>query len=308
MRDTSPTSGTSWLEGLGPISKQACLALQAPPRPDVVLFYLARWCQKKQLEVDADEDELRAAAGKIAHNLAADGPLVDRLVAGDAAAWTDVRGLLLASARPRAGGQAAELADEALQKIAVTLLTGTPPSRAAEQLRLGPEGPRNEYVFQSPFAFWARAVAINLTVDEQRRVAREREGVPPTGPREGPPLDRALLAQAAGALPGLVAAIRELPDAQRSVMVLSLLRRDLDETVRNRLRELAPDLFSPPDQELPGSDHDIAERLGTTPRRVAANRSVGRRKLARHDPLWALLLDVLLPHRTTRPISEAANA
>jgi hypothetical protein len=298
-------TGAPSFEAMRPLCKEVCLEQGA--RLDVVLFYVARWCQKKR-DADAADAELREAAGKIAHNLVADGPLVDRLVDGDAAAWTELRGVLLASARPRAGGEAAEFADEALQKVAVVLLTGTPPSRAAEQLHAGPKGPRNEYVFTSPFEFWARAVVINLIVDEQRRIAREREGIAPVGPGEGAPLDRALLKSAANALPGLVAAIRELPRAQRSVLVLSLSRRELDVTVRERLNELAPDLFSLTEAELPSSDRDIAERLETIPRRVAANRSVGRRKLARRDPLWALLLDVLLPHKTTRPISEAANA
>jgi hypothetical protein len=111
-----------------------------------------------------------------------------------------------------------------------------------------------------------------------------------------------------------VAAVRDLPPVQRSVMVLSLSRRDLDETVRRRLHELAPDLFSEAEGgDQPGSDREIAERLGTEPHLVRANRSVARRKLARRDPAWALLLDLLLPHKTTRPLaaastSEAANA
>jgi hypothetical protein len=258
------------------------------------------------------ESGVREAAAKIVRNLATDGPLVDRLVGGkDAEAWTELRRLLRASARPRVGEQAAEFADEAEQKLALILLTGTPPSRAAEELRHGPRGPRNEYVFQSPFAYWARAVLIHMIVDEQRRAARERELAHPRSPQEKH-LDQALLEQARLALPGLVAAIRELPPVQHSVMVHSLSRRDLDEAIRKRLHKLAPDLFSLADDELPGSDADIAERLGTKRHSVVASRSVARRKLARHDPAWALLLDVMLPHKTTKPLvpsgSEAANA
>jgi DNA-directed RNA polymerase specialized sigma24 family protein len=300
-------------EALRPLCKEISLESNLPYGVDVILFYLARWCQKAsgQAEPNVDSPDVREAAAKIARNLTEDGPLVDRLVAGDAAAWTELRGLLRASAGRRVGGQAIEFADEAEQKIALILLTGTPPSQAAERLRQGPAGPRNEYVFQSPFSYWARAVLIHMIIDEQRRAARERE--PPAPPSQTEKhLDQALLEQARLALPGLVAAIRELPPVQHSVMVHSLSRRDLDEAIRKRLQKLAPDMFSLVDDELPGSDTDIAERLGSERHAVAASRSAARRKLARRDPAWALLLDVMLPHKTTKPLvptsSEAANA
>jgi hypothetical protein len=306
----------SWAAALRPLCEEACLAAKPPYQADVVRFYVARWCQKASGDAEPDPGsmtaEIRDAAAKIARNLAADGALVDRLVEGDADAWIELRRLLRGSARPRAGEQAREFADEAEQKIALILLTGTPPSRAAEQLRHGLEGPRNEYVFHSPFSYWARAVVINMIVDEQRRAAREREPPPPPSRSENPRLDRAMLEQARRALPGLLAAIRELPPVQHSVMVLSLSRSDLDEAIRARLARLAPDLFSLPEEDLPASDADIAERLATKPHSVRANRSAARRKLARRDPAWALLLDVLLPHKTTRPLtastSERTNA
>lgn len=303
----------SWLEDLRPVCKEACLAAGSSQSVDVALFYFARWYQKAVGEVEPSAGslaraDLGEAAAKIVDNLDKDRALVDRLVEGDAEAWTDLRRLLLASAGPRIGERASEFADEALQKIAVVLLTGTPPSRAVERLRLGPNGPRNEYVFTSPFSYWARAVVINLIIDEQRRAAREREPAPVQSPKEGPHFDKALLEKARDALPGLVGAIRDLPPVQRSVMVLSLSRRDLDETVRQRLHTLAPDLFSQTEGGLPGSDGEIAERLGTKPHLVRANRSVARRKLARHDPLWALLLDVLLPHKTTRPLTATPSS
>jgi len=306
-----------WFEAARSLCDEARTAARCPFALDAVLFYLARWWQKASGDATPDPDaiehaHLHEAAVKIARNLAADGPLVDRLYGGqDADAWTDLRRLLRASARLRVPEQAVEFAEEAEQKIALILLTGTPPSRAAEELRRGPRGPRNEYVFQSPFSYWARAVLIHMIIDEQRRLAREREAAPPPSPKEKP-LDQALLEQARLALPGLVAAIRELPTVQHSVMVHSLSRRDLDGAIRARLHSLAPDLFSLADDELPGSDTDIAERLGTNRHSVAASRSVARRKLARRDPAWALLLDVMLPHKTTKPLvptgSEAPNA
>jgi DNA-directed RNA polymerase specialized sigma24 family protein len=302
-------------KALRPLCKEVCLESNLPLGVDVIRFYLARWCQKASGEVEpnVDSPDVREAAGKIAHNLVEDGPLVDRLVEGDAAAWTELRRELRASARARvAGEQAIEFAEEAEQKIALILLTGTPPSQAAERLRQGPDGPRNEYVFQSPFSYWARAVLIHMIIDEQRRAAREREPPPPPSSKDGPHLDQALLDQARHALPGLVAAIRDLPPVQHSIMVHSLSRRDLDDAIRKRLHRLAPDMFSLADDELPGSDREIAERLGTKRHSVAASRSVARRKLARRDPAWALLLDVMLPHKTTKPLvpssSDAANA
>ncbi len=225
---------------------------------------------------------------------------MDRLVAGDAGAWTELRRLLYASACPRADAAAGDYADEALQKIAVVLLTGTPPSRAAAQLAEAVEGPRNEYVFTSPFPFWARAVVINLIVDDTRRRAREREAPPVHSTAKPPSLDAATLEAAHESLPCLLDAVRELPRVQRSVMVWTLARSDLDPEVTERLRGLAPDLFAETGDGAASSDADIAKRLGTTARLVAANRSAARCKLAARDPHWKLLLDVLLPHRSTR--------
>jgi hypothetical protein len=89
-------------------------------------------------------------------------------------------------------------------------------------------------------------------------------------------------------------------------MVLSLHRSDLDDVVREHLGLLAPDLFSEAGP-APASDDDIATQLGASRHLVAANRSAARRKLVREDPLWGLLLDALLPHRTTRPLADAAT-
>ena len=144
-------------------------------------------------------------------------------------------------------------------------------------------------------------MVINLIVDDKRRRAREREAPPVHVTPKPPCLDAATLERAHEALPGLLDAVRELPRVQRSVMVWTLARRDLDPIVTERLRELAPDLFAETGDGAASSDPDIAERLGTTTRLVAANRSAARCKLAARDPYWKLLLDVLLPHRSTRP-------
>jgi hypothetical protein len=293
----------AWFEPLRPVCKEACLAAGSPYPVDVVLFYLARWCQKTSGNAvpdptDEEPGKLREVAGMIARNLAEDGGLVTRLVEGDAEALSELRLLLYRTLRARAEPAAEHLADEALQKVAEVLLTGAPPARAAERLLAGPEGPGNEFIFASPFPNWARRVATNLAVDEHRREARMPRIRPPGG--RVPPLDRARLIEARDALPSLVQAIRELPPVQHDVMVASLCRADLDEVLWERLQEIAPDLFPNPSKPSPRSDEDIARRLGTTARLVAANRSAARRKLAKRDRRWALLLDFLLPHRSTR--------
>ncbi len=295
----------SWLELLRPLCADACDVAGSGASVETVLFFVARWCQKQtgapEPDLGAlDRDQLADIAARVVRNLADDGARVDRLVAGDVGAWTELRRLLCASACSRVGAAAGgEYADEALQKIAIVLLTGTSPSQAAARLAETIEGPGNEYVFTSPFPFWARTVVINLIVDDKRRQTREREA-PPVHATQAPAcLDAATLEHAHKALPALLDAIRELPRVQRSVMVWTLARRPLDPVVTERLLELAPDLFGETANGAVSSDHDIAQRLGTTQRLVAANRSAARCKLAARDPYWKLLLDVLLPHRST---------
>lgn len=297
-----------WLELLRRLCKKACLDADSQYAPDVVAFYLARWCQKKARKPEPELEffepaSLQQVAARIVRNLADDGVRVMRLAAGDPREMSSLLRLLLASARPRAGEAAPDFADEALSRIMIVLLTGTPPSRAAEELEQGPDGPRNEFVFHAPFEFWARRVVINLVIDDRRRAARERDG-PPAPPRgqSAEALDASVLKSAHDALPALVEAIRRLPDAQRSAMAMSLCRPEVEEIVRERFRELGPDLFLPPSDELPSTDSEIAERLRSTPRRVTANRSLARRKLAERDARWELLLDELLPHASTRPL------
>ena len=262
--------GDRWFEILRPLCEQACAAAGAGRLTDVVLFYLARWCQKRARTSEPDvgalgRAELRAVAEKIVANLSDAGERVDQLVQGDAGELGRLERLLLASARPRAGEAAPEYAREAVQRVAIVLLTGTPPSEAAKRLHEGPAGPSNEYVFHAPFSHWARRVVINLVLDERRREARAREGPSPAPSKEPAGIDLARLKDAHEALPGLLGAIRKLPPAQRSAMVLSLCRSDVDELARERLHEVAPDLLSEAEGELFASDREIAEHLATTP-------------------------------------------
>jgi hypothetical protein len=301
--------GERWYEALRPICKQACVGAGAAERTDVVLFYLARWCQKKAKEQEPDLgafdlSALSDLAERIVANVGADGDKVERLVAGDADEFSRLTRLLLASARPRAKDAAPDFAEDARQRISEVLLTGTPPGRAAEESARGPWGPSNEYVFHAPFDFWAGRIVINLIVDERRREAREREGPAPPPRQRSRALDKATLRSAHDALPGLLDAIRKLPDAQRSAIVLSLASPEVDELVRERLRKLAPDLFALLGEQLFSTDAERAEHIGSTARRVAANRHLARSKLAERDSRWELLLDHLMPHASTRPPRE----
>jgi hypothetical protein len=299
----------SWFEPLQGCCEEAGARVRLHYSTEVVVFYLARWCQKEAAHAvpavaSFEAEILQALAHRIVRNLSEDGARVDALVAGDSDGWSDLRGLLMKSAGPRAPERAREYADEAMQKIAVVLLTGTPPVHAADRLREGPDGPRNEYIFTSPFSFWARTVVINLILDERRRERRERarESVPEPEPDRN--FDATNLEPARETLAALLDGIRELPPVQRSVMVLSLCRKQIDDAVVDLLYELRPALFALDAHRL-GSDEDIAQCLETTTRRVAASRSVARGKLARRDPAWAALLDALLPHRSTRPGRKA---
>jgi hypothetical protein len=300
----------SWFDKLRSVCKRACVEAGSPEQAEVVLFYLTRWCQKKAKQqkpslAGIDSAKLHDVAARIVRNLTEGGDWVERIVAGDAEALGKLERVLLASARPRVQDAAPDYAHEALQKICVVLLTGKPPSRAVEALREGPRGPANEYVFQSPFELWARAVVIRQAIDAHRGADRERRGPPPPPPKESAHLDSGFLKEAYDELPELLEGIGALPPAQCSVMTLSLCHPDIDEDVRDHLHELAPELFERCTGRLFASDDEIAEHLGTSRQSVTSNRSLGRRVLAEQDPRWEALLDHLLPHRSTRPIHQS---
>jgi hypothetical protein len=300
-----------WYDPLRPVCQEAVDVAKSGADVEVVLFYVARWCQKRtQGDVQPDPAVFDAGvltdvAAKVVRNLDDDGERVERIVAGDKAAWHELFSLLYGSAYKRVGESAIQYAEEARQKIAWILLTGTPPSRAAEKLANGLEGSEREYVFTSPFSFWTCRVLINMIVDEWRRILKERKGFQPTAPKQQPtPLDRELIRRAFASLPSLFDAIRGLGPVQRSVMVSTLAGGNGDPDLREHLHTLAPDLFSEAGDEELSSDREIAEHLGTTPHLVAANRCAARVKLARRDLLWALLLDALMPHKSTRSADE----
>ena len=289
-----------WYEVLRPVAIDAGGAVGCRYEPEVVLFYVARWCQKDERTrvpcLDAaDPSRYRDVATRIATNLDADGSLVERLVAAeDTAEWDEVLRVLHASASRRVGGGAADdYAREARQRIAVVLLTGTPPSLAAQRLGDEVDGPSNEYVFQSPFWPWARRIVINHLIDDRRM----RDPAAPRPPKA--PVDARRLEQAAAALPDLVQALRFLPPKQQAAVVVTLTRRDLEDELLEHLHALAPDLFPRDALGVGSSDDELAARLGTTARRLAANRSAARCKLAPQDPRWELLLDQLMPHAST---------
>lgn len=294
---------SEWHESLRPVCEAARARVRAECDVDVVLFYLARSCQKATGEDEPDwrlldHEQLRDTARQIVRNLTADGPCVQALVAGDVATWGWLDAVLAHSARRRVGAAAArEYVDEACQKIALVLLTGTPPSRAPAALRRQLAGPRNEYVFASPFTPWARLVLIRMVVDDQRQSAARGPQARLPARR---PLDGALVREAVHALPDLLDAIGALAPRQRLTMIYSLCRRDVDDDARDHLRDLAPGLFAQVGCTIVGDDAEIAAHMGVDAQAVRANRSVARRRLAQADPRWALLLDVLMPYRSSR--------
>ena len=300
---------------------------------DAVHLNLARWCQKKARRVGTagdskapdissfDPTELAAVANAIAANLAADGKRVEVLHAPGQTELDQLREQLLHSARRYRSGNAEDYADDALQKIMTILLTGTNPLCCRCLLRgcrlerpgrpecrncvrkLEVDGPAGEYIFQSPFVDWARAVVRHLVVDE----------LGPGGPgrrrRWGLALvDEALYVRSLSGdlrldreldrvLMGLLEGVKKLPPRQRSVMIQSLWRSDVDDLIYRRLYGLAMEIFEEViDQERCGSDREIGIKLGITTQNVRSNRSAGRQTLVKRNTSWREILNVILPH------------
>jgi hypothetical protein len=287
----------------------------------VVLFYLARWCQKEARTLKPDlgefsDEELADTAQNIAANLRRDGERIELLVAKNGDEWTKLlRELVACTSRHAPSGRAADLAGDALLKVTKVLLGGTKPSCASCRLNGNapqrPEcercsrkrcidGPSNEYVFQSPFAGWAGTIANNIVCDCWRRGLQKPK---PLRSKRTPRRSKGGWCKEMEAdLPALLEAIDRLAGRkQRSVMVLSLSRSDIDPKAYKPMRRLAPPkLFSEVGSERFESDKAVAEHLESTPRRVGSNRSAARRKLCEQNPRWEVLLDVLLPHSSTR--------
>ena len=85
-----------WFHTLQRLSEETCSAAPTPYSTEVVVFYLARWCQKKSRTLEPrvrafEQSTLRGVAERIARHLAEYGPFVERLVAGDAEALTELR-------------------------------------------------------------------------------------------------------------------------------------------------------------------------------------------------------------------------
>lgn len=287
----------------------------------VVLFYLVRWCQKQAKTLEPDlgvfgNEELASVAENIAANLRCDGERVERLLSRDGDEWTKLLYELAETTSRRAPqAMAVDLAENALVRIVVILDKGTKPSCA--NCRLGGdvpgrpecescrrerriEGDGNEYVFQSPFAGWSRTIARNIAYDWWRTVIR-RPDPPSPAPKPSHP-KRGWCKEVEADLPALLGAIDKLSaKKQRSVMIRSLSRSDIDPEAYKRMRALAPpELFEEVGSKLFESDEAIAGHLESTRRRVGANRSAARRKLCEQNPRWEALLDVFMPHCSSR--------
>jgi RNA polymerase sigma factor (sigma-70 family) len=324
-----------WYEPLRKHAKKAFLKHPSSYGEDAVLFYLARWCQKKARRVEPERaskspdlrlfkyKELSDAANAIASNLAADGKRIEILYAPSKIEYEELRSELLVFARRYRVKNAWHYAEDARQKVETIVLTGTRPTctscmlerrRLARpgrpecrgcQLELGVEGPSNEYVFRAPFAAWACTIVRHLIVDDvrQRRLLNRWRWdlalIDEAHYASSYDDDDALLDLADALLKQMLKAVGKLPPRQKSVMILSMCRADVDDLLHKRLHRLAPGLLGGVKHKHCkrfASDEEIAKHLGTTARNVASTRSVARKKLARRNASWGEILDIILPH------------
>jgi hypothetical protein len=324
----------AWYDPLRELATEAFRKHPSPFGADTVLFYLACWCQKKAGRDGTagdpkapdlssfDRNELAVVASAIAANLAVDGKQVEVLHAPGRIELDRLREQLLHSARRYQSGNAELYADDALMKIMTILLTGTNPvccrcmvsglrlerpgrsecRNCVRKLEL--DGPAGEYIFQVPFADWARAVTRHLVVDELG---------PPGGPRRRWREDLALVDEARyvrsfygdlrlditadRVLRGLLRGVKKLPPRQRSVMIESIFRADVDDLIYRRLYRLAKRILKGMiDSERCGSDREIGRKLGITTQNVRSNRCAGRKTLVKRNTSWREILNVILPH------------
>jgi hypothetical protein len=289
----------------------------------VVLFYLARWCQKRSDEKSLAPDlgqfrdqELAETARAIATNLRHDGERVERLAAEDEEEWRLLERDLYRSVWRAPSAARDDCMAEARFKIVGAIGIGTKPTCAACRLdgrrprrpeclncqsKPGVRGAGSEYLFQSPFSGWTGAIAANVTRDwwrrffaEQRR--RERP-LHPDPPQIDPAEARRLLTKT---LPPLAEAIRSLSGKkQREAIVASFSCTSVDPLAGECLRELAPDLFEGYGPNMFRNDEELANHLGSDPHRVQANRSAARRELCRKHPELRGPLDFFMPHQST---------
>lgn len=322
---------TDWYEPLRAYTKER--SKEHPSyEEDVVLFYLARWCQKKAHKSEPDEatpppdlrlfgeKKLAEVAGEITRNLAADAGQVEDVFTLDQRKYDELKLALIRYAKHCAVRNAEQYADEALLKALPLVTAGTRPSCAGCKLgcrrRMRPEclgcklepglrGPSNEYVFQTSFLAWILTIIRHLSADDARRrelllrrkwdliVAEEAGYASPL-----PDID-AHRDEAYDVVEGMLKRIAKLPFMQRSVMALSMCRTDVDDAVHEQLHGLAPRLLGKAIRHRRfASDRDIAAHLGISPRNVATTRGIARKKLATIDPRWGEILDYILPHRS----------
>jgi hypothetical protein len=296
----------------------------------VILFYLVRWCQKEEKSLSPDfalfsDDELDKEARNIAEHLSLDGARIERVIEKNGEEWKALWRELYQSVSSRTPRSVAEdLTQSALIKVVGILLTGTRPACArcrvdgvkpgrrecAECSRAtGIDGPSNEYVFQSPFSAWAKAIAKNLANDypdgpTTYGLPEQIEEDPP-GEEESPDVDLE------STLSAFLKAIDALRGAkQKAAIVASFCRKDVDLDAYRLLEKLAPKhLFDGYGPGLFESDQEIADFLGSTARDVQANRWAARRNLCKKDPRWGTLCDIFMPHASTKgtPREEAED-
>jgi len=318
---------TAWYEPLRSYAKKT--SKEHPSyEEDVVLFYLARRCQKEAHRGETpppdlsqfEEKKLARVSGEIARNLAADAGQVEEVFSLNQRKYDELKLALLRYATHCAVRNAEQYADEALLKALPLVTAGTRPSCAGCKLgcrrRMRPEcigcklepglrGPSNEYVFQASFLAWMLRIIRNLIADDARRrelLLRRRWDLVLADEERCASSSFAIDArrdEAYAVVKEMLQWVGTLPAMQRSVMALSMCRADVDDVVHDQLHRLAPELLGEVIRHRRfASDREIAGQLGTTPGNIATTRGIARMKAATIDPRWGEILDFILPHRS----------
>jgi tetratricopeptide (TPR) repeat protein len=267
----------------------------------VEAWYLSAWRELAGVDEDSEaisRPTLWGGALLIARNLTRYGRSLDSLVRLEASAWS--RGVALMSYAVSTRGSVLEAAIESA--LVAVLASVTPAEVAANPLRAWDNGvpDRPPYLFLSSIDDWFCLVAVRELVDDELR-------------KSGSRLDdaSARIIRERGRLVAvrLLQKIAELPRMQREALTLSMWRSD-----RRRLKEILLDLahgakLSVPVEELfpltvdesLDSDREVSIFMhrdeGKGAAKVAANRSIARRKLIAEDAGYAPLLSAMLPYK-----------
>jgi tetratricopeptide (TPR) repeat protein len=296
----------------------ASLAVPLLTDDDLVETSVEIWCTERLTDVDAPTFAPPAEKEHVRHliaaNLAREIGTVRSLVAGEPEAWNRVAATLRAdfsvveAATPE---QLDEAVGFALDALLPQLLFRTALPNAGGEITTGGDARRfpstRGYLFTSSISDWIRFTALRV-LDE--------------------PDDLSLLDDATALVARLTHAITELPEKQRTGLLLGIWRASQPARVIDALdhlltQEFARNFATPHEAfgpvwtvlagARPKDDIEAAQLLTerlpqqVNGQAVAASRSVARRKLVVDDPLFGPLLDLLLPYRSNRAASVESS-